>query len=781
MSFLGALFLGACLFGSVSYAQSIPGPTIVEPAPRSGSSTVPDRQDARPLRPGQLLVDEIVVEGTQRIEPETVRSYMVIKEGDPLDSERVNQSLKGLFATGLFADVTLRQEGEVLYVRVVENPIINRIAFEGDKKVEKDLLLNEIQLRPRIVYTRTRVQNDVKRILDLYRRTGRFAATVEPKVIQLPQNRVDLVFEINEGPLTGIRRISFIGNRAFSDGALREAIQTTETRWYRFLTSDDTYDPDRLTFDRELLRRYYLSEGYADFRVVSAVAELTADRKDFFITFTIEEGPRYEFGEIKVVSRIEDIKPESVAGLLEIEKGDWYDAEAVDDAVVTLTDAVGEFGFAFVDVRPNVSRDRENRTIDITLEILEGPRYHIDRIDISGNVRTLDKVIRREFTLVEGDAFNSAKIRRSKTRIQNLGYFSRVEVSNLPSDEPDKTVVKVDVTEQSTGELSIGAGFSSQNGPLVDLNIRERNLLGRGQDLRASITVAARQQNFDISFTEPYFLDKDISFGVDAFHSKSNSIREFEALSTGAGIRFGYFLSEDLRHLLRYTLRRDEITDVDTTTSIFIQREVGDTLVSSVGHQLTYDRRNSAIATTDGYILRLSNDFAGVGGDQTYLKSKLTGAYYYSIAESWVASMSGEAGYIFGLGDDDIRINDRFFLGGDKLRGFANGGAGPRDISTDDPLGGKQLVSGSVELTFPLGLPKQFGVSGSVFSDFGTLTELDFEDPRIADTGSIRVSTGVGLGWLSPFGPIRIDFAVPLVDEDFDETEIVRFNFGTRF
>lgn len=781
MSFWGALLFGALLLGAPAYAQSTQGPTIIPPSPRSGAAPVPAQRDADRLRPGQALVDEIVVEGTQRIEPETVRSYMAIKEGDPLDGDRVNQSLKGLYATGLFADVTLRQEGGVLYVRVVENPIINRIAFEGDDRIEKDLLQNEIQLRPRIVYTRTRVQNDVKRILDLYRRTGRFAATVEPKVIQLPQNRVDLVFEIDEGPVTGIRRISFIGNRAFSDGGLSEVVQTTETRWYRFLSSDDTYDPDRLTFDRELLRRHYLKNGYADFRVVSAVAELTPDRNDFFVTFTIEEGERYAFNEIKVESKIGDIKSESVIGLIEIEKGDWYNAEAVDDTVVQLGDAVGEFGFAFVDVRPNVARDREKRTIDIVFEIQEGARYYIERIDIVGNVRTLDKVVRREFTLVEGDAFNSAKIRRSRTRIQNLGYFSQVEVNNVPGAESDKTVIKVNVTEQSTGELSVGAGFSSQNGPLVDLKIRERNLLGRGQDLRASATLATKQQNFDISFTEPYFLDKDLSFGVDAFHSKSNSIREFEAISTGAGLRFGYALAENWRHLVRYTLRQDEVEDVDSGTSVFIQREVGTDIASTVGHELTYDRRNSSIQPTDGYVFRLSNDVAGLGGDISYLKSKFAAAYYHSFAEEWVANIRGEAGYVFGLGDDDVRISDRFFLGGDKLRGFANGGVGPRDVSTDDPLGGKQIVSGTVELTFPLGLPKEFGVTGALFSDVGTLTELDFDDPRIADTGSIRASAGVGLGWRSPFGPIRIDFAIPLVEEDFDDTEIVRFNFGTRF
>lgn len=778
MSAWGMLASSVLLFGTPAYSQT--GPTIVAPAPRGGAAVSPRLRPLGPVRSNFPTVEEIVIEGTQRIEPETVRSYMLIKEGDPLDPEQVNQSLKGLFATGLFADVTLRREGSVLIVRVVENPIINRIAFEGDSGLDKDILRSEVQLRPRIVYTRTRVRNDVKRILDLYRRTGRFAATVDPKVVQLPQNRVDLIFEIDEGPLTGIRRISFIGNRAFSDRALREIVQTTETRWYRFLTSDDTYDPDRLTFDRELLRRHYLKTGYADFRVVSAVAELSPDRKDFFITFTIEEGPRYAFNELTVKSRIKDIDPESIRKFIEIEKGDWYDSEAVDDTVVLLGDAVGDFGFAFVDIRPNVKRDSKKRTIDIVFEIHQGPRFYISRIDISGNVRTLDKVIRREFRVVEGDAFNSTKLRRSRTRIQNLGFFARAEVNNIPDAEVDKTIIKVNVTEKSTGELSVGAGFSSQNGPTADVRIRERNLLGRGQDIRASIVLAAKQQNFDIGFTEPYFLDKELSFGVDAFHTVRNNISEFELLSTGAGVRLGYEITENLSHQVRYNFRRDEVTDVNSSASPFIRREEGIDFVSLVGHKLSYDRRNSRISPTDGYIIRLSNDFAGIGGDISYLKTKLSGTYYYSIAPDWVTSIRGDVGYIFGFGDE-IRINDRFFLGGDNLRGFSNGGVGPRDTNTDDSLGGKQVASASVELKFPLGLPKQFGIAGAIFSDVGTLTGLDFEDPAIADTASVRISAGVGVTWRSPFGPVRIDFSVPLVKEEFDETENVRFNFGTRF
>ncbi|MBT5809077.1 MAG: outer membrane protein assembly factor BamA [Rhodospirillaceae bacterium] len=762
-----------------AFAQGVP--TIVAPAPRVGAPSVsPRTAPTQPRRAGQPIVAEISVEGAQRIEPETVRSYMVIKEGDPFDSSRVNQSLKALYATGLFADVTLSREGDALVVRVVENPIINRIAFEGNARLELALLQNEVQLRPRIVYTRTRVQSDVKRLLELYRRTGRFAATVEPKVVQLPQNRVDLIFEIDEGALTGIRGISFIGNRAFSDRALREIIQTTQTRWYMFLTSNDTYDPDRLTFDRELLRRHYLKNGYADFRVASAVAELSPDRKDFFITFTIEEGKRYKFGKFNVASKIKEIDAKDLKEALEIESGEWYDAEGVDRAVIALSNAVSDKGFAFVDVRPQVKRDRKNNTININFEIREGARVYVERIDIDGNVRTLDKVIRREFKLVEGDAFRSTKLRRSRTRIQNLNYFSRVEINNIPGSTPDKTIIKVDVAEKSTGELSVGAGFSSSAGALADIKLRERNLLGRGLDFRISLTLATERQSFDVGITEPYFMGKELAAGIDGFHTQSNILSEFQNIATGGKLRLGYDLSEYLRHTVRYTIREDDISDVDSGASEFIKTEVGKTISSIIGHDLTYDRRNSKVSPTDGYLLLLSNDLAGLGGDVNYFKTRAKAQYHYSIWEGWVASVEGEIQNIFGFGDD-VRVSDRFFLGGDKLHGFEAGGVGPRDLSTDDALGGKQSYSATAELKFPLGLPKQFGVTGVVFTDVGTLTGLDFESPNIVDTGSIRWSAGVGLGWNSPFGPIRIDFSQAIVKEDFDVTETVRFNFGTRF
>jgi outer membrane protein insertion porin family len=737
-------------------------------------------QDQPIVNPGGTI-RAITVEGNQRVEAETVISYLGIHAGDPFSPDRVDAGLKALFATGLFADVAIRREGDTLVVRVVENPIINRVAFEGNRHIKDEDLTAELQSKPRVVYTRTRVQNDVQRILDIYRRSGRFAATVEPKVIQLEQNRVDLVFEIDEGKLTGIEAIDFIGNKVYSDGDLREQIVTRESAWWRFLSTTDTYDPDRLSADQELLRRFYLKHGYADFRILSAVAELTPDKSAFIITFTLEEGERYKFGDIGLTSGLKNLDPEQLRNRLTTEKGDWYDAEEVDKSISNLTDAVGDRGYAFVDIHPRVDRDREHHLINLTYEIQEGPRVYVERIDIHGNVRTQDKVIRREFRLLEGDAFNTTKLRRSRQRIENLGFFSKVDVQTLPGSAADQTVVEVGVEEQSTGELSLGAGFSSTEGPIGDISLRERNLLGRGQDLRLGFTLSGRRSELDLSFTEPYFLDRDISAGVDLFLNSTDFSSEssYKQKSVGGSLRSGYDWSEHLRHIIRYTLRRDDISNVSNHASVVIRDSQGTTWRSIVGHELFYDRLDSRVDPRDGYFARLQNDVAGLGGDTRFLRTQVSGGYYLPLTDSLVADVRSQVGYIFGLADN-VLISDRFFLGGDSFRGFAPSGVGPHD--SGDSLGGDFLYSGTVELSFPLGLPEEVQVRGRVFSDFGTLFWVDNTSGNsIEDSMSLRASVGTGLTWRSPFGPIAIDFAIPFRKQSFDNTEEFRFSFGTRF
>lgn len=724
----------------------------------------------------------IRIEGTQRIEPQTVRSYMQLDAGDPFSADLIDRALKNLFATGLFADVAFRREGDTLIVQVVENPIINRLAFEGNDRIDDETLEAEVQLRPRVVFTQTRVQSDARRILEIYRRSGRFAATVEPKVIPLEQNRVDLVFEINEGPVTRVERIDFVGNEAFSDGTLRGEILTQESAWYRPFSTTDTYDPDRLTVDREALRNFYLKEGYADFRVISAVAELSPDRESFFITFTVDEGERYRFGDVNISTTLRDLDPETLRDDITTKAGDWYDASKVEASITALTDAVGELGYAFVDVQPRLERDRENKVINLTYDIQEGPRVFIERIDISGNVRTLDKVIRREFRLVEGDAFNTARLRRTRQRIQNLGYFSRVDIRTVPSDSPDKTVIEVDVQEQATGELTFGIGFSTAEGPLADVGLRERNLLGRGQDLRLNFTLSGRRSQIDLSFTEPYFLDRPLAAGIDLFRTEIDRRESsFDEKNLGGGFRFGYDITEYLRQTVRYTLSQNEIVDVDDDASLAIRQQEGETISSVVGQSLTYDRRDNRFNPTEGYYLNLRNDVAGLGGDVKYLRTRVGAAYYLPLTEDLIASVSGEVGYIFGFGGEDVRITDAFFLGGNSLRGFATAGVGPRDVNTDDALGGNTFAAGSVELSFPLGLPEEYQIRGRVFTDFGTLTDTDTDVPGVRDDASLRASVGTGITWHSPLGPLALDLAFPVAKEDFDEEEVFRFSIGTRF
>lgn len=731
----------------------------------------------------QGLVRDIRIEGTQRIEPATVRSYMDVSAGDPMERATLEKALKNLFATGLFADVAVSQSGETLVVSVVENPVINEIAFEGNERIEDDALLAEIELRPRQVFTRTKVQSDVSRLYQIYRRNGRFSVVIEPKIIKLDQNRVNLVFEIEEGAVTKVETIRFVGNKRFDDDRLRSEISTKEAMWYRFLTADDRYDPDRLKYDQELLRRFYLAQGYADFQLLSAVAELSEERDRFFITFTLEEGERYRVGKISIVSNLRNFDSSVLRPEINIEEGEWYNADLVQESVDNLTDALGDRQYAFVNVRPDVVRNREAKTVDVTFNIDETPRVFVERIDVKGNVRTLDKVIRREFELVEGDPFNRSKLAKSEQNIRNLDYFENVEIETLPGSAPDKTVVDVGVTEKSTGELSIGAGFSTSDGPLADFRIRERNFLGKGQDLLFATTVAGERTEFDLSFTEPYFLDRDLSAGADLFHITRDLQDEssFDQRRSGGGLRVGYPLSERWRQTWRYRVERNEIENVQADASRFIREQEGRRETSAVSQRVAYDSRDSIIFPTEGLLYWVDTEVSGLGGDSKYVSGRTGASYYYPLYDQVVLNALAEVGAVEGYGDEDVAINERYYIGGSTLRGFESSGIGPRDSLTSDALGGKYFYRGTLESSFPVGLPNEMGVLGHAFTDAGSLMRLDDSGPEVLDESSVRASVGVGLSWRSPFGPVRADLSKAVLKEDYDQTETFRFNFGTRF
>lgn len=737
------------------------------------------------------IIQDIRIEGTQRIEPATVRSYMVLQPGDVFNADRVDESLKALFATGLFADVTLGREGDTLVVRIVENPIINRVVFEGNKRVKTEDLQAEVQLRPRLVFTRTRVQQDVQRMLEIYRRNGRFASRIDPKIVQLEQNRVDLVFEIDEGPLTGIQQISFINNNKFDEDELRDVMVTKESRWWRFLSSNDTYDPDRLAYDGEQIRRFYLRNGYADFRLMSKVAELTPDRENFYITMALDEGKRYKFGKIELSSRIPDIDLEPLREVLEPKEGEWFNADLIESTINKLQAKLGDQQYAFVQVDPNESRNPDTQTIDLHFEINPSPRVFVERIDINGNAITLDEVVRRELLLAEGDPFNQSRVTRSEQRLKDLGFFDDVKIKPNEGSTPDQTVITVDLDEKSTGEIQVGLGYSTTEGALIDFSIHQANFMGTGQDLRFSTMWSYYTKQFSLSYTEPFFLDRDLAVGSDLFRTQRSYNAEYtmsyDQSSTGIDFRAGFPISERLRELVTYTLAHNSIGNISADTTQYIQEQVGATTESSLRSALTYDARDSRLKPTSGYYFTISNQITGLGGSVHLLQNRLTAGQYWQPWTGWILKLEGEVGYVNGLQGEFVRIQDRFYLGGDNLRGFQVYGVGPRAYASDganDALGGRRLIRGTAEMELPIGLPEEMGVGVHVFTDAGSLDqsgETPIAGQDLHDNFAIRAASGVGVSWKSPFGPIRVDLAYPWMKQSYDRVQQFRFSFGQQF
>jgi outer membrane protein insertion porin family len=742
---------------------------------------------AQPRPPAAGTVQAIDVVGNQRIEADTIRSFVLLRPGDAFDDDRLDRSLRTLFGSGLFRDVRLARDGGRIVVTVVENPLVNRVAFEGNRAISSEILGNEAQLRARGVFTPQQAQADRQRILDLYARRGFFGARVEPRIIELDQNRVDVVFEITDGDAARVSRIGFVGNRSFSDWTLSEVVTTRESAFWRFLSTSDVYDPDRLTFDRELLRRYYLRRGFADVQVTGATAELLPDRSGFVVTFTIDEGPRYRLGPVRIESRVRDLDGATLRGALRVGEGDWYDGQAVEQSAETIGDTANLAGFPFVQVTPRIARNRDAARIDLVFEVADGPRAFVERIEISGNARTEDRVIRREMRLAEGDAFIAAQVRRSQQRIRDLGYFGQAEITPSQGTAPDRVNLNVRVTERPTGEISLGGGFSTDAGFLADFGIRERNFLGSGIDARLAATIAQRRSQVDFSVTDPAFLDRNLAAGIDIFYVTRDlrDIAGYQERRQGFALRMGYEFNERLRQNWAYTLVRRNIFDVVPEASLLIQEQRGVTTLSQIGQTLTYDRRDSRLEPRDGYVIRIGTDFAGIGGDVAYFRGRIDGAYFVPLEalfgdQNFVLAFQASVGYLEPIGDRRERIVDRFFLGGENLRGFRTGGAGPRDISTGDSLGGRLVWTQTTELRFPLPVPQEVGLLGRAFVDVGSLSGVP-AGPNVADETNPRVGVGVGVSWRSPVGLINLDFARAVVRESYDQTQVFRFGFGTRF
>lgn len=726
----------------------------------------------------------IDIVGAKRIEESTIRSYLGFEGRDVLTRSDLDRGLKNLFSTGLFKDIALKQKGSRLIVEVIENPIINTIVFEGNESLEDDDLSVETRLRPRQIYTRSKVQVDTNRIHQLYKRNGRFSAAIEPKIVRLDQNRVDLIYEIDEGDVTKVRSIRFVGNDSFTDSKLRDVISTKEAAWYRFMSSAERYDPDRKAFDEELLRQFYWSEGYADFDILSSVAELSQDRSGFYMTFTVQEGTRYKVSDVQIESRIDGFDKTHIQLDLPVEAGDWYSAGAVRKSVGQITDTLGDMQYAFVDVSPKLKRDAEAGTLGIVFLIHDAARSFVEHIHITGNVRTLDEVIRREILLVEGDPFNKSKLARSEQNIRNLNFFEKVKMEVRQGSAPDLTIVDVHVEEKSTGEVSLGAGFSTSDGLIGDLSFSERNLLGTGRRVKVAGSLSSNTNRFDISFVEPYFLNRDIAAGVSAFNTETNDedTRTYTEKRTGGNLFMNYPLSENWRQTLKYRLISTDITGVDPGASRFLREQEGKRTTSAVSQRLAYDVRDSRIAPTQGYNFWLETEVAGLGFDSRHVSGVTGLTYYYPVTDKTVFKVLSEVGAITGYGGRDVEINERFSLGGPtSLRGFERYGIGPRDLIDGDAAAGNLFYRGSVQLTFPLGLPEKYGVKGFVFSDYGSLWDADEDSSQIVNEHALRMSTGVGLSWNSPFGPIGVYYAEPFMDEDYDKIRQFEVNFSSFF
>lgn len=726
-----------------------------EAAPTVSDNTLPEGQ----------VIRAVLVEGSQRIEPDTVRSYVQLQPGATYTREMLDEALRDLFQTELFADVEIRDNEGELTIVVQENPVINRILLEGNRRLDDEDIRGEIRLAPRQIFTRSRARADVARIIELYRRRGRFAASIEPQMVQLDQNRVDIVFEISEGPRSRVQQINVIGNDVYSDSALRSEMATKQSRFFRFFSSSDTFDPDRLAFDQQRLRQFYLTEGYADFRVISAVAELTPDRRDFIITYVVEEGERYQFGELELDSDLRDFSSEQFSSFIPMQTGDWYNAQQIEDTIDRLNETAGLLGYAFAEARPEFNINREDRTMSVRFRIEQTPRVYVERIDINGNTLTRDKVIRREFRLQEGDAFNSFLVRRSQARIRSLGFFQEsLEIEQSPGSAPDRIVLTANVEENATGELQVSAGFSSLERFILNFSVRQRNFLGKGQELRAGVNYSSYSNSIELGFTEPYLFDRNIAVGVDLFRRDFDSFNfigndrntTYQQVSTGFQIRSGVPLTEYWTLALRYGLSNEDITLDQNTFFLngecspllagrFLCDTIGNRVISSVGYSLVYNNLDNNIRPSSGRRLILSQDFAGLFGDVRYLRTRVDADQYFNIGSGFIFGISAEAGYIHsfenrgGAGIDDVRLTDRFFLGEPQIRGFDIRGVGPRvqrfsyspgtndlitdpQFVTDDAIGGRAYYLGRAELEIPLGSgARELGFRPSIFIDAGAV------------------------------------------------------------
>ncbi|PBB30633.1 MULTISPECIES: outer membrane protein assembly factor BamA [unclassified Mesorhizobium] len=784
-------FLSAASAAALSAALVLPGALAVQFVATSVAEAA--------------VVSRVEVSGNQRVDAETIRNYIAIKPGKAFSSADIDSAVKALFGTGLFSDVQINQVGSTLVVKVSEYKVVNQVLFQGNKKLKDNALQAAVQLKPRATFSQQALDADVEAVKAAYRRIGRDDAAVTTQIMDLGDNRVNVVFNINEGARTQIAAINFVGNSAFSSRRLSDVINTKRSSWLSFVLRDDVYDEDKLRADQELLRRFYYNHGYADFQVVSAVGELDEATNKYTVTITVQEGERYNFGDISVESTIPEVDSKSLESVVQTHKGDVYNAKDVEDTIVALTEKVAGSGYAFAQVTPRGDRNFENHTISVVYTIDQGTKAYIERIEIRGNDRTRDYVIRREFDVSEGDAFNQVLIQRAKKRLEALDYFQKVDISTVPGSAPDQVVLVVDVVEKSTGEFSVGAGYSTGGdtpGPSVEGSITERNFLGRGQYIKLSAGGGKNSRDYAISFTEPYFLGRRIAAGFDIYKSTREYNNHYDSDTTGATIRFGLPITDSISTQLAYNISQEKYkvddscgptspADPDGTCTISpaILEGVAQSpwIKSSVSLGLVYNTIDDMKNPHEGLYVTGTTEVAGLGGDAKWVKLTGRASVYQTLSEQLdlVGLISGGAGHIAGYGNDGLRIFDQFQSTDRMIRGFEYGGIGPVDTNTGDHLGGTTYFNASAEAQFPLpAIPESFGLRGAVFADAATLYGSAIHTAGVTQSSTdmkLRASVGVGLMWASPFGPIRIDYAIPVKKEPTDDVQEFNFGIATRF
>ncbi len=760
----------------------------------------------------------VVVQGNRRIESDAIRAYFAPGAGGRIDNAVINEGIKNLYASGLFRDVRVSRSGGRVVVHVVENDVINQVFFKGNKKLKDSVLTGEVRSKSRGPYNAAMVEADVQRLQEVYRRSGRNAVQIRPETAAAPNGRINLTFNIDEGDKTKIAKISFEGNENYSDGRLRDVITTTQSNFLSWLKSSDVYDPDRINADMELLRRFYMSKGYADFRVISTDVNLDEQKNAYTISIVVEEGEKYSVGTIDLESTVPDVDAQSLRRNLQISQGNTYNAEKIEKSVEGVSLELAKRGYAFAQVRPRAARNYDTRTIDLVFTVEEGARVYVERINVRGNTRTRDYVIRREFDMAEGDAYNQALIDRAERRLKNLGFFKDVKISSEPGSSPDRVVVTVDVEDQPTGEFSVSGGYSTADGIIGEVGIAERNFLGRGQYVKAAVQWGEKSNGFDFSFTEPFFLGRRISAGFDAYvkNSDQTSYSSYEIETIGGALRLGFPITESFSFGVNYQLYQRDITiperyrDLNTPggqadvngngipdgldngeASLALKEAAGETITSQAGYALVYSTLDNINNPSNGWRAEFRQDIAGLGGDVNFIRTTLDTRYYYELPSDMVFMARGQGGHIAGWGSKDLRIVDQFFKGPDLVRGFAPSGIGPRDLTggiEGDPLGGSVYFGGTLEVQFPiLGLPKELGLRGAVFADAGTVydykgkTNFPGGNIDVWDDKSIRSSVGASILWNSPLGPLRFDYGYVLTEGKHDEKQAFRFSGGSRF